>query len=110
MQTSFSGSRFTAASSENAKDAGDDTAPNQGDPLAEREAKVMRYKEKKKKRRYDKHIRYALRQAYAEMRPRINGRFAKAPEMSPKPQQPQPSQTTPPPPPPPPYNPSKPRS
>ncbi|CAN1826536.1 Zinc finger protein CONSTANS-LIKE 2 [Linum perenne] len=44
---------------------------------AEREARVLRYKEKKKKRKFEKTIRYASRKAYAETRPRIKGRFAK---------------------------------
>ncbi|KAL6505080.1 hypothetical protein OROGR_024897 [Orobanche gracilis] len=43
----------------------------------EREYAVSRYKEKKKTRRYDKHIRYESRKARAETRTRINGRFAK---------------------------------
>ncbi|CAN8260665.1 unnamed protein product [Cochlearia groenlandica] len=43
----------------------------------EREAKVLRYREKKKTRRFEKTIRYASRKAYAEIRPRIKGRFAK---------------------------------
>ncbi|WVZ83143.1 hypothetical protein U9M48_030316 [Paspalum notatum var. saurae] len=46
------------------------------DPSMEREAKVMRYKEKRKRRCYEKQIRYASRKAYAEMRPRVKGRFA----------------------------------
>ena len=44
---------------------------------AEREARVMRYREKRKNRKFEKTIRYASRKAYAEMRPRIKGRFAK---------------------------------
>lgn len=44
---------------------------------ADREAKVMRYREKRKNRKFEKTIRYASRKAYAEMRPRIKGRFAK---------------------------------
>nr|ABF50041.1 zinc finger-CTT domain transcription factor a [Hordeum vulgare subsp. vulgare] len=48
--------------------------------MQEREAKVMRYREKRKRRRYDKQIRYESRKAYAELRPRVNGRFAKVPE------------------------------
>ncbi|VVB08931.1 unnamed protein product [Arabis nemorensis] len=44
---------------------------------AEREARVLRYREKRKNRRFEKTIRYASRKAYAEMRPRIKGRFAK---------------------------------
>ncbi|KAK7381166.1 hypothetical protein VNO78_33693 [Psophocarpus tetragonolobus] len=43
----------------------------------DREAKVLRYKEKKKTRKFEKKIRYASRKAYAETRPRIKGRFAK---------------------------------
>ncbi|XP_039118335.1 zinc finger protein CONSTANS-LIKE 5-like [Dioscorea cayenensis subsp. rotundata] len=43
----------------------------------EREARVMRYREKRKSRRFEKTIRYASRKAYAETRPRIKGRFAK---------------------------------
>ncbi|CAK9265516.1 unnamed protein product [Sphagnum jensenii] len=42
-----------------------------------REARVMRYKEKRKNRKFVKTIRYASRKAYAESRPRIKGRFAK---------------------------------
>ncbi|KAH7439381.1 hypothetical protein KP509_04G058700 [Ceratopteris richardii] len=45
-----------------------------------REARVMRYKEKRKNRRFEKTIRYASRKAYAETRPRIKGRFAKRTE------------------------------
>ncbi|KAK2445892.1 zinc finger protein CONSTANS-LIKE [Trifolium repens] len=44
---------------------------------ADREARVLRYKEKRKNRRFEKTIRYASRKAYAETRPRIKGRFAK---------------------------------
>nr|ASZ80039.1 COLD [Bambusa oldhamii] len=43
----------------------------------EREARLVRYREKRKNRRFDKTIRYASRKAYAEARPRIKGRFAK---------------------------------
>ncbi|KAJ4777713.1 zinc finger CONSTANS-like protein [Rhynchospora pubera] len=85
---------FTDASNGNPKEAGETTSC-QGDPTMEREAKVMRYKEKRKKRRYEKQIRYASRKAYAEMRPRIKGRFAKVPETS----QPMPE--------PPPYDPNR---
>ncbi|KAL8528533.1 hypothetical protein ACS0TY_006094 [Phlomoides rotata] len=50
--------------------------PTQLSPM-DREARVLRYKEKKKNRRFEKTIRYASRKAYAETRPRIKGRFAK---------------------------------
>ncbi|XP_020264439.1 zinc finger protein CONSTANS-LIKE 2 isoform X2 [Asparagus officinalis] len=43
----------------------------------DREARVLRYREKKKMRKFEKTIRYASRKAYAEARPRIKGRFAK---------------------------------
>ncbi|CAN6200919.1 unnamed protein product [Urochloa humidicola] len=62
-------------------------APERGDmapaarpvPLVgeSREARLMRYREKRKNRRFEKTIRYASRKAYAETRPRIKGRFAK---------------------------------
>ncbi|KFK25822.1 coa [Arabis alpina] len=47
----------------------------------DREARVLRYREKKKTRKFEKTIRYASRKAYAERRPRINGRFAKRREI-----------------------------
>ncbi|WJX80891.1 ZINC FINGER protein [Trifolium repens] len=43
----------------------------------DREARVLRYREKKKTRKFEKTIRYASRKAYAETRPRIKGRFVK---------------------------------
>ncbi|XP_022771006.1 zinc finger protein CONSTANS-LIKE 13-like [Durio zibethinus] len=43
----------------------------------ERVSAISRYKEKKKTRRYDKHIRYESRKVRAESRTRIKGRFAK---------------------------------
>jgi zinc finger protein CONSTANS len=43
----------------------------------DREARVLRYREKRKTRKFEKTIRYASRKAYAEIRPRVNGRFAK---------------------------------
>ncbi|KAG9137456.1 hypothetical protein Leryth_019879 [Lithospermum erythrorhizon] len=43
----------------------------------DREARVLRYREKKKNRKFEKTIRYASRKAYAEKRPRVKGRFAK---------------------------------
>ncbi|KAM3262679.1 hypothetical protein ACQJBY_053047 [Aegilops geniculata] len=56
--------------------------------MQEREAKVMRYREKRKRRRYDKQIRYESRKAYAELRPRVNGRFVKVPEAAASPSPP----------------------
>ncbi|KAK9027578.1 hypothetical protein V6N11_067406 [Hibiscus sabdariffa] len=49
--------------------------------LARNRGKAMqRYKEKKKTRRYDKHIRYESRKARADTRKRVKGRFVKATE------------------------------
>ncbi|EOY02900.1 B-box type zinc finger protein with CCT domain, putative [Theobroma cacao] len=41
---------------------------------------MLRYQEKKKHRRYDKHIRYESRKARADTRKRFKGRFVKASE------------------------------
>ena len=49
----------------------------------DREARVLRYREKRKNRRFEKTIRYASRKAYAETRPRIKGRFAKRSDVGP---------------------------
>lgn len=54
--------------------------PTQFSPM-DREARVLRYREKKKTRKFEKTIRYASRKAYAEARPRIKGRFAKRSEV-----------------------------
>ncbi|GFP89713.1 zinc finger protein constans-like 5 [Phtheirospermum japonicum] len=56
-----------------------DLTANQGSQSVgmDREARVLRYKEKRKNRKFEKTIRYASRKAYAETRPRIKGRFAK---------------------------------
>ncbi|XWS76500.1 hypothetical protein CRYUN_Cryun01aG0181700 [Craigia yunnanensis] len=43
----------------------------------ERDSAISRYKEKRKTRRYDRHIRYESRKVRAESRTRIKGRFAK---------------------------------
>lgn len=55
---------------------------NQGSQMGgmDREARVLRYREKRKNRKFEKTIRYASRKAYAETRPRIKGRFAKRTE------------------------------
>jgi putative cell wall-binding protein len=50
----------------------------------DREARLMRYREKRKNRRFEKTIRYASRKAYAETRPRIKGRFAKRTDTEPE--------------------------
>ncbi|KAJ8748176.1 hypothetical protein K2173_000584 [Erythroxylum novogranatense] len=45
---------------------------------ANRSNAVMRYKEKKKTRKFDKRVRYASRKARADVRRRVKGRFVKA--------------------------------
>lgn len=47
-------------------------------PFANRDSVLSRYKEKRKTRRYDKHVRYESRKIRADSRTRIKGRFAKA--------------------------------
>nr|AXY87616.1 CONSTANS-like protein-like protein [Cymbidium goeringii] len=47
------------------------------DELLDRSSVILRYKEKRKTRRYDKLIRYESRKARADSRVRIKGRFAK---------------------------------
>ncbi|KAK1398928.1 B-box type zinc finger protein with CCT domain [Heracleum sosnowskyi] len=42
-----------------------------------RDSAITRYKEKRKSRRYEKHIRYESRKVRAESRVRVKGRFAK---------------------------------
>ena len=46
-----------------------------------RATRVALYRAKRKNRKFEKTIRYASRKAYAEVRPRIKGRFAKPGEM-----------------------------
>ncbi|KAK9715534.1 hypothetical protein RND81_06G171100 [Saponaria officinalis] len=46
-------------------------------PALDRAARVLRYREKRKNRKFEKTIRYASRKAYAETRPRVKGRFVK---------------------------------
>ncbi|KAL4193847.1 hypothetical protein AMTRI_Chr06g178960 [Amborella trichopoda] len=46
-----------------------------------RDSAMMRYKEKKKNRKYEKQIRYASRKARADIRKRVKGRFVKAGEV-----------------------------
>ena len=44
--------------------------------MAAHRSQICRYKEKRKRRTFEKFIRYESRKAYAEVRPRIKGRFA----------------------------------
>ena len=48
-----------------------------------RKEKVARYIEKRRRRVFEKTVRYVSRKAYAESRPRIKGRFARRDEIAP---------------------------
>jgi hypothetical protein len=50
--------------------------------LRSRREKLERFREKKRNRLLKKTIRYASRKAYAEVRPRIKGRFARKDEVA----------------------------
>ncbi|KAL9243854.1 hypothetical protein vseg_017693 [Gypsophila vaccaria] len=52
----------------------------EGSFQASRSEAVMRYKEKKKSRKFEKRVRYASRKARADVRKRVKGRFVKAGE------------------------------
>ncbi|XP_051152237.1 zinc finger protein CONSTANS-LIKE 9-like isoform X2 [Andrographis paniculata] len=54
--------------------------PESSTPSSRRNDAVMRYKEKKKARRFEKKVRYASRKARADVRKRVKGRFVKAGE------------------------------
>ncbi|XP_052200579.1 zinc finger protein CONSTANS-LIKE 5 [Diospyros lotus] len=71
----------TAASSVDLSGGPANALPSQG---TDREARVLRYREKRKNRKFEKTIRYASRKAYAETRPRIKGRFAKRVDVEPE--------------------------
>ncbi|KAI4335852.1 hypothetical protein L6164_014457 [Bauhinia variegata] len=47
-----------------------------------RKAGVLKYREKRKSRKFEKRIRYAYRKAYADKRPRVKGRFARREELT----------------------------
>ena len=51
-------------------------------PSLTREQRVQRYKEKRARRNFRKTIRYQSRKAYAEIRPRIKGRFVSPEEFA----------------------------
>lgn len=76
----FTKSMTTSSNSSTAID-GSSAVPAVPLSKIDRKARVMRYKEKRKNRKFEKTIRYASRKAYAESRPRIKGRFAKRTEM-----------------------------
>ncbi|THU65413.1 hypothetical protein C4D60_Mb05t03360 [Musa balbisiana] len=49
----------------------------EGESAPGREASMMRYKEKRKSRNFDKTIRYESRKVHADMKPRVGGKFVK---------------------------------
>ncbi|KAG6585510.1 zinc finger protein CONSTANS-LIKE 4-like [Cucurbita moschata] len=71
------GNTITEISNPYTKPSTESTVPPLQISPADREARVLRYREKRKNRKFEKTIRYASRKAYAETRPRIKGRFAK---------------------------------
>ncbi|CAK9151843.1 unnamed protein product [Ilex paraguariensis] len=52
--------------------------PESSFPSTSRSSAVLRYKEKKKARKFEKKVRYASRKARADVRKRVKGRFVKA--------------------------------
>ncbi|CAM6043152.1 unnamed protein product [Sphagnum compactum] len=54
------------------------TSPDSGAFTQARNSAMLRYKEKKKIRKFDKKIRYESRKARADIRKRVKGRFVKA--------------------------------
>ncbi|XP_009605082.1 zinc finger protein CONSTANS-LIKE 9-like [Nicotiana tomentosiformis] len=52
--------------------------PEPSSPSTSRSNAVLRYKEKKKTRKFDKRVRYVSRKARADVRRRVKGRFVKA--------------------------------
>nr|GME19077.1 zinc finger protein CONSTANS-LIKE 10-like [Ipomoea batatas] len=54
------------------------SGPENSFPSSSRSDAVLRYKEKKKTRTFEKHVRYASRKARADVRRRVKGRFVKA--------------------------------
>lgn len=62
----------------------------------EREARVSRYREKRRTRLFAKKIRYEVRKLNAEKRPRMKGRFVKRSSLPPLPRPPAQQQKQPP--------------
>ncbi|XP_043696893.1 zinc finger protein CONSTANS-LIKE 1-like [Telopea speciosissima] len=87
---SFWGSILTdAASTGQTKEVSNKAISGQGESSsADREAKILRYREKKAMRNYEKQVRYESRKKYAEIRPRVRGRFAKSSDQSEQPSAP----------------------
>lgn len=85
MRSSSTGNTFApVAAASQQQQTGPIRIVRYGDAAGEslsRAERVARYREKRKNRRYEKTIRYASRKAYAEVRPRIKGRFAKKEEV-----------------------------
>ncbi|XP_042497037.1 zinc finger protein CONSTANS-LIKE 6-like [Macadamia integrifolia] len=56
---------------------GEDQAGIEGTKKGQRQARVLRYKQKRQSRLFSKRIRYEVRKLNAEKRPRMKGRFVK---------------------------------
>ncbi|CAM6034199.1 unnamed protein product [Sphagnum compactum] len=54
------------------------TSPDSGALMQARDSAMLRYKEKKKNRKFDKKVRYESRKERADIRKRVKGRFVKA--------------------------------
>jgi len=65
--------------SEDSTSSGSDDAGLVPDMDGDRDARVLRYKEKRRTRLFSKTIRYEVRKLNAERRPRMKGRFVKRP-------------------------------
>ncbi|KAF5740433.1 hypothetical protein HS088_TW11G00502 [Tripterygium wilfordii] len=55
----------------------EESGTKEGWKVAQREASILRYKEKRQNRLFSKRIRYEVRKLNADKRPRIKGRFVK---------------------------------
>ncbi|CAA0836952.1 Zinc finger protein CONSTANS-LIKE 9 [Striga hermonthica] len=78
----LSGLSFSGITGERESSAGDHqdcgVSSIPGPPAGSRSDAVLRYKEKKKARKFEKKVRYASRKARADVRKRVKGRFVKA--------------------------------
>ncbi|KAF8686007.1 hypothetical protein HU200_043936 [Digitaria exilis] len=71
----------TSAADVRAKLADIDLFPDNGAGSGIREARVLRYKEKRRTRLFSKKIRYQVRKVNADCRPRMKGRFVRSPSL-----------------------------
>nr|XP_043608388.1 zinc finger protein CONSTANS-LIKE 1-like [Erigeron canadensis] len=76
-ETVGSHSNSTSISSEGTQKLYSSKKPFKLSPMS-RQDRVLRYFEKKKRRKYGKKIQYSSRKTYAKTRPRVRGRFARS--------------------------------